>query len=175
LPFITLLNVASAEGLLVGLHILLCANFLALSLRNKKLGCTSRQLQSCNASSKNNLSADTVWFKELLALACPFLEIKAVSFRLKYFLCPFTWNSAGIPKEHEIILRCRRIQRNKFSFFSVTYLKEMRFEVLRAVAFILWDIAPFSPVKVYQCFGGICDFHFQGRRIRQARKQPLSL
>jgi hypothetical protein len=50
----------------------------------------------------------------------------------------------------------------------------VRYEVLIAVAMkgsIFWDIMPYSPLKIYQLFGGTCRLHLHGRRICQARNQ----
>jgi hypothetical protein len=40
---------------------------------------------------------------------------------------------------------------------------------------IFWDISQCGPLKVNRRFGGICRFHFQGRRISQARKHRDTL
>jgi hypothetical protein len=36
---------------------------------------------------------------------------------------------------------------------------------------IFWDVTPCSMLKVNRRFGGICSFHFHGRRIHQARNK----
>jgi hypothetical protein len=36
---------------------------------------------------------------------------------------------------------------------------------------VFWDITSCNPFKVIRRFGGICNLHLQGRRIRQARNQ----
>jgi hypothetical protein len=48
------------------------------------------------------------------------------------------------------------------------------FYILRVVvmnSFIFWNIRPCSPLKVNWCFGGMCHFNLQGKRISQARNQ----
>jgi hypothetical protein len=38
-------------------------------------------------------------------------------------------------------------------------------------SYILWDVTPFSPLKVFKCFGGTCRLHLQGWRVSQARNE----
>jgi hypothetical protein len=37
------------------------------------------------------------------------------------------------------------------------------------ISSILWDMTPFSPLKVNRRFGGMCRLQLHGRRINQAR------
>jgi hypothetical protein len=49
------------------------------------------------------------------------------------------------------------------------YTSEEMFSILNSTA--LWDITPYSPLKVKGRFLGMCCLHFQDRKINQRRKQ----
>jgi hypothetical protein len=53
------------------------------------------------------------------------------------------------------------------SRFFVIFLSHSR----RIESIVFWSITACSPLKVNWRFGGACDLHLQGRRIRQARNQ----
>jgi hypothetical protein len=48
-----------------------------------------------------------------------------------------------------------------------SFSRSMHTRVLKSSAF--WDITPYSPLNVNQCFGGTCRTNHLGRRISQAR------
>jgi hypothetical protein len=50
----------------------------------------------------------------------------------------------------------------------------VKFEALRVVTkkiTVFWDVMPSSLVDVYQCLGGMCCLHLQGRRVVVTNEQ----
>jgi hypothetical protein len=57
---------------------------------------------------------------------------------------------------------------------SVTVVLVIRPAVVLKIC-ILWNITPFSSLKVNRRFGGACRFHLECRKISQARNQRKEL
>jgi hypothetical protein len=54
-----------------------------------------------------------------------------------------------------------------YYFFRQMYLANSYF----LKCYVVWDLTPYTPLKIKRLFGGICRLHVQGRTISQGRNQ----
>jgi hypothetical protein len=99
-------------------------------------------------------------------------QTKSVLFEYLTCLDVYWWYSCIVSKP---ITKFWNYFNLHFFKYSLNIFKNVNIKILSYLkSTIVWDITPWSPLKVNRSFGGTYRLHLQGRRISRGRNQPES-